>query len=135
MRQGVRIDRETKLRILRMRRQAQERQAEGGSMKEIIEKIDKLPDGRDVCMVGFHGGELDAECHIGSTDELKALAQFARDAAEAIRKMDSAMDMQEKRQSEEFHIPAPTAWVIWSAAREKGQAALAKHAELLKETK
>lgn len=33
----------------------------------------------------------------------------------------SAMDMQEKRETEEFHIPQPSAWKIWSEAKAQAQ--------------
>lgn len=38
-----------------------------------------------------------------------------------IRKLDSAMAMQEGRESEEFHIPQPTANAIWTEARESAK--------------
>jgi hypothetical protein len=53
--------------------------------------------------------ELDALFHKMKM-EMKALKL-------AVRKLDAAMDMQEKRETEEFHIPAATMWVIWQEAR------------------
>lgn len=37
---------------------------------------------------------------------------------EVIKKLLNAMDMQEKRESEEFHIPQKTAKAIWDEAKE-----------------
>jgi hypothetical protein len=36
------------------------------------------------------------------------------------------MDMQEKRETEEFHIPQHSAWHIWSEAKTKADAAISR---------
>lgn len=77
---------------------------------------------------------------VGTVEELNRrpnqyasrLADFTRPYDEALRlvqvaikKLDAAMDMQEKRETEEFHIGQPTARHIWDEARKQGGEALA----------
>lgn len=45
---------------------------------------------------------------------------------EAIKALLDAMEMQEKRETGEFHIPQKTARAIWDEAKAKGFAALAQ---------
>lgn len=69
----------------------------------------------------------------GRADRLeKALEQFIinwgqrwHSLAEAAEGLLSAMEMQEKRETEEFHIPQETALFIWNEAKTAARAALA----------
>jgi hypothetical protein len=46
--------------------------------------------------------------------------------ASALQACLSAMYMQEKRETEEFHIPQRSAWQIWSDAKNSATATLAQ---------
>jgi len=50
----------------------------------------------------------------------------APDLLEALRGVVSAMELQEKRQTEEFHLPAEAFMPIWNAATERARAAIVK---------
>lgn len=54
-------------------------------------------------------------------------ANTTEQLAAVVRSLDAAMDMQEKRESEEFHISQPAAKSIWDDARKAAREALAQY--------
>lgn len=64
--------------------------------------------------------EGDSVFTVCSPDNEKILGNDG-DVKTVIKSLLSVMDMQEKRENEEFHIPQPTAWKMWSDAKEKAE--------------
>jgi hypothetical protein len=63
------------------------------------------------------------KCPVGPSKEARYRAVLGQKDA-AIRKLLGVMDMQEKRETEEFHIPQKTAWFMWNEAKELAAKAL-----------
>jgi uncharacterized protein (DUF488 family) len=100
------------------------------SIKDTLEAIDDVPTREELGYQQY----LPTRDYLSfvrclTSDDLKSLAAYIRKLKEAIRKLDSAMDMQEKRETEEFHIPQHTARDVWDKARQAAREAL-KEGEL-----
>jgi hypothetical protein len=81
------------------------------------------------CCVIAKGGPTIADVGPVVRGDWKANASLiaaAPELLEALRSCLSAMDMQEKRETEEFHIPQHSAWHIWSEAKTKADAAISR---------
>jgi hypothetical protein len=82
-------------------------------MKATPEQIAVVEKMRD----GFKQLSTELKFEAEKFDALTAVSEELETLRETVRKLDSAMCMQEKRETGEFHIPAHTAWDIWSSAR------------------
>lgn len=52
-----------------------------------------------------------------TTDQLAEMQREREHILFALRDCVEAMEMQERRETGEFHIPQPSAWAIWSVAK------------------
>lgn len=78
---------------------------------------------------GIYASEAERLTHVGNWVRVLEvakthLARPAPEAKEAITKMVEAMEMQDHREAERFHMTADTALSIWNPAREAGEAFL-----------
>ena len=84
------------------------------------------PDGRDILFRGVSILGSGSDKRLAEAEANTAIAAAAPDLLEALIRALDTMEMQERREREEFHIPQAVALGLWSDAKAEMRAAIAK---------